>query len=98
MTIYRGKSLIQSVNYFGEVNDMTSEVLTAIFSLAGTLVGSLGGILAAGRLTAYRLQQLEEKVNKHNNLIERVYALERHDEVQDVKIERLESEVESNEN
>ena len=77
---------------------MTSEVLTAIFSLAGTLVGSLGGILAAGRLTAYRLQQLEEKVNKHNNLIERVYAIEQHDAIIDVKIERLESEVESNEN
>ena len=77
---------------------MTSEVLTAIFSLAGTLVGSLGGILAAGRLTAYRLQQLEDKVNKHNNLIERVYAIEQHDAVIDVRIERLENEVESNEN
>lgn len=77
---------------------MTSEVLTAIFSLAGTLVGSLGGILAAGRLTAYRLQQLEEKVNKHNNLIERVYAIEQHDAIVDVRIERLESEVENNEN
>ena len=77
---------------------MTSEVLTAIFSLAGTLVGSLGGILAAGRLTAYRLQQLEEKVNKHNNLIERVYAIEQHDAIIDARIERLESEVENNEN
>ena len=77
---------------------MTSEVLTAIFSLAGTLVGSLGGILAAGRLTAYRLQQLEERVNKHNNLIERVYAIEQHDAIIDVRIERLESEVENNEN
>ena len=77
---------------------MTSEVLTAIFSLVGTLVGSLGGILAAGRLTAYRLQQLEDKVNKHNNLIERVYAIEQHDAIIDVRIERLESEVESNEN
>ena len=77
---------------------MTSEVLTAIFSLAGTLVGSLGGILAAGRLTTYRLQQLEEKVNKHNNLIERVYAIEQHDAIIDVRIERLESEVENNEN
>ena len=77
---------------------MTSEVLTAIFSLAGTLVGSLGGILAAGRLTAYRLQQLEEKVNKHNNLIERVYAIEQHGAIIDVRIERLESEVKHDEN
>ena len=77
---------------------MTSEVLTALFSLAGTLVGSLGGILAAGRLTAYRLQQLEDKVNKHNNLIERVYAIEQHDAIIDVRIERLESEVKHDEN
>ena len=34
------------------------------------------GVMAAGKLTQYRLRQLEEKVNKHNNLIERTYILE----------------------
>lgn len=34
------------------------------------------GILLNSRLTAYRIKQLEEKVNKHNGLIERMYVVE----------------------
>lgn len=37
-------------------------------------------------LLEYRLTQLEEKVDKHNNLVERTYRLEQHNEVQDEKI------------
>ena len=55
---------------------MNTEVFIASLSLAGTLLGSLFGILAANRLTNYRLGQLEEKVNKHNNVIERLFHLE----------------------
>lgn len=55
---------------------MSSEVLVAILSLAGTLFGTLGGILAANKLTTYRIEQLENKVNKHNQVIERTYRLE----------------------
>lgn len=55
---------------------MSSDVLTAILALLGTLLGSLFGILAANKLSNYRIEQLEKKVNKHNNLIERVYKLE----------------------
>lgn len=55
---------------------MTSEIIVALLGLAGTLAGSFLGVLAAGKLTQYRLQQLEEKVNKHNNLIERTFILE----------------------
>lgn len=55
---------------------MTSEIIVAILGLLGTLAGSFLGVLAANKLTQYRLQQLEEKVAKHNNLIERTYALE----------------------
>lgn len=55
---------------------MTDTVIIALISLAGTLLGSLFGILAANKLTVYRLSQLEEKVNKHNNLVERTYVLE----------------------
>ena len=39
-------------------------------------MGSLLGVVAAGKLTQYRLQQLEEKVNKHNSIVERTYVLE----------------------
>ena len=55
---------------------MTDAVIVAILGFAGTLLGSLFGVLAAQKLTQYRLSQLEEKVNKHNNLIERTFKLE----------------------
>ena len=55
---------------------MTEAVIVAVLGFAGTLLGSLFGVLAAQKLTQYRLSQLEEKVNKHNNLIERTFKLE----------------------
>lgn len=55
---------------------MDKEILVAILGFAGTLAGSLLGVLAAQKLTQYRLAQLEEKVNRHNNLIERTFKLE----------------------
>ena len=55
---------------------MNTEIWLSVLSLAGTLLGSLFGILAANRLTTYRVGQLEEKVNKHNHLIERMFQLE----------------------
>lgn len=55
---------------------MTEQLLVALLGFAGTLVGSLLGVLASQKLTQYRLGQLEEKVNRHNNLIERTYRLE----------------------
>ena len=53
-----------------------NEIIVAILGFAGTLAGSLLGVLAAQKLTQYRLSQLEDKVSKHNNLIERTYKLE----------------------
>ena len=55
---------------------MPSEVITAALSLVGTLVGTLGGIALSSNLTNYRIEQLEEKVNKHTNLIERTFRIE----------------------
>lgn len=55
---------------------MSEAVIVALLGFAGTLLGSLFGVLAAQKLTQYRLSQLEEKVNKHNNLIERTFKLE----------------------
>lgn len=69
---------------------MSEEIFIALLSFAGTLAGSLLGVMAAQKLTQYRLAQLEEKVNRHNNLIERTYKLEgqmeecRHD-IKDLK-------------
>lgn len=55
---------------------MPAEVITAALSLVGTLVGTLGGIALSSNLTNYRIEQLEKKVEKHNNLIARTYKLE----------------------
>lgn len=55
---------------------MSETVIVAIISLVGTLFGSLGGIVASGKLTGYRIDRLEEQVKKHNNVIERMYKLE----------------------
>jgi hypothetical protein len=40
------------------------------------LFGTLGGIVASGKLTGYRIDRLEEQVKKHNSVIERMYKLE----------------------
>lgn len=55
---------------------MTSEIIVAILGFAGTLAGSLLGVMAAGKLTQYRLQQLEDKVNEHNNVVKRTFIVE----------------------
>ena len=55
---------------------MTETMLVALLGFAGTLLGSQFGVLAAQKLTQYRLSQLEEKVSRHNNLVERTYVLE----------------------
>lgn len=55
---------------------MKIEVISMFISLIGTSIGTIGGILASNKLTNYRLSELEEKVDKHNNLINRMYKLE----------------------
>lgn len=65
---------------------MEETIVVALLSLAGTLTGSLGGILTANKLTNYRIQQLEEKVEKHNKVIERVFSLEKHEAVMEEAI------------
>ena len=55
---------------------MSETIVVAVLSLAGTVIGSGLGVLASQKLTQYRLEQLEKKVQAHNNLIERTYKLE----------------------
>ncbi len=69
---------------------MNEAIIVAALGFAGTLAGSLFGVLTAQKLTQYRIAQLEEKVSRHNNLIERTFKLEgqmtevRHD-IKDLK-------------
>lgn len=66
--------------------DITEEILVALIGLTGSGIGSLCGVLASGKLTQYRLEQLEKRVQAHNNLIDRTYKLEEHAELQDEKL------------
>jgi len=72
---------------------MSETVIVALLSLGGTLFGSLGGIMASSKLTGYRIEQLEKKVEKHNNLVERVYRLEDNDKLLEQRIETIEGRV-----
>lgn len=68
---------------------MTETIIVALLSLAGTLGGSFCGILTANKLTNYRIEQLEKKVEKHNQVIDRVYELEKALAVDEEEIEHL---------
>jgi hypothetical protein len=65
---------------------MSTEIIVAVLSLIGTAVGSLAGILTANKLMMYRIEQLEKKVEKHNNLIERTFKIEEGVAILDEKI------------
>lgn len=69
---------------------MNSTIIVALISLLGTLVGSLGGIMVSTKLTNYRLEQLEKKVEKHNNFAGRVPVLEEQMKVANHRIDDLE--------
>ena len=55
---------------------MSQEIVVALLAFLGTCVGTLGGILAASKLTNYRIEQLEKKVEKHNSVVERTFKRE----------------------
>lgn len=70
---------------------MDSTVICSLVSLAGTLGGSLGGILVSSKLTAYRLEQLEKKVEEHNNFTRRLPVIEEQIEQLEHRIDKLEN-------
>ncbi len=72
---------------------MSNEVIVAVLALIGTLVGSFSGIVASSKLTAYRIEQLEKKVDKHNNFAARVPVLEEQIKVQNHRLSDLEKKV-----
>ena len=69
---------------------MDSEIIVAVIAGLGTLTGTFGGIVASNRLTIYRLKELEKKVDKHNNIVERTYILEGKVDNACEKLKRLE--------
>lgn len=69
---------------------MSENITIALITLAGSGLGSLVGILASAKLTNYRLEQLEKKVDKHNSIIERTFVLEEQMKVANHRISDLE--------
>lgn len=65
---------------------MQGEILVATLSFIGTCIGSWGGL----RLMSYRIEQLEKKVDKHNNFAERIPVVEEQIKVINHRIEDLE--------
>ena len=59
---------------------MTDAVIASIITGSITLIGTLAGTISSNHLThsktLYRIGQLESKVEKHNNLVERMYIAE----------------------
>lgn len=65
---------------------MSNDILIALVSLCGSLIGTLGGIVVSSKLTTYRIEQLEKKVEQHNKVVDRTYELEKQAEVITEKI------------
>lgn len=64
------------------VMEIDTNIIVSLLTLAGTILTVISG----SKLTAYRLQKLEEKVQAHNNLIERMYAIEKRVDVDENRI------------
>ena len=56
---------------------MSGEVVVSLITLLGSAIGTIGGIFATNKMTAYRIEQLEKKVDKHNQVVERMYEAEK---------------------
>ena len=56
---------------------MSGEVVVALITLLGSAIGTIGGIFSTNKMTAYRIEQLEKKVDKHNQVVERMYEAEK---------------------
>ena len=65
---------------------MGTEIIVSLITLLGSALGTFGGIFVNSKLTAYRIEQLEKKQDKHNAVIERTYRLEKEVELQAEKI------------
>ena len=70
---------------------MDTAVIVAIISLVGTLLGSGGGVLVSSKLTAYRLRQLEHRVEEHNHYARRLPGGEEQIKVMNHRIGDLEA-------
>jgi hypothetical protein len=56
---------------------MSDSIIVSLISVIGSFLGTFTGIMINAKLMNYRIEQLEKKVDKHNQVIDLVYALEK---------------------
>lgn len=61
-----------------------------IIALVGTIIGSLGGILVSSKMSNYRIEQLEKKIEELKQILDRIANIELHLAVLDERIDTLE--------
>lgn len=71
---------------------MSETIIVALIGFLGAVIGSAIGVVASAKLTNYRLEQLEKKVQLHNNVVERMYELEKREALLEQHVENLHSE------
>lgn len=72
---------------------MNETIVVALLGFFGTLCGAYFANRKSSALIAYRLEQLEDKVNKHNKVIERTYGLEKQAEVIEEHLHSIDKEI-----
>lgn len=72
---------------------MATELIVALLSLIGTLIGSLCGVVASSKLTSYRIEQLERRVDEYNKTAERVALLEKDNADQWERIDEMRTDI-----
>ena len=70
---------------------METEVIVSLITLAGSALGTFAGIAVNSKLTNFRIEQLEKRVNKHNNVIERTGKLEERVGALDYRLKEIEN-------
>lgn len=73
---------------------MSDTIMVALIGFLGTAIGSGLGVVTSIKLISYRLEQLEKKVEKHNNVVERTYKLEKQESLIEEKIDVLREDIE----
>lgn len=68
---------------------MGENIIVALISLCGTLVGTFGGIMVSMKMVLYRIERLEDAVKENRQMLDRVYRLEEQNHVQDTKLEQI---------
>lgn len=77
---------------------MSEGIVSALLALLGTMFGTFGGIITSGKLTNYRIEQLEKKVDRHNNFAMRIPIIEERIDAMKQKIDENEERKENYEN